>query len=161
MTINVLSVGVRKVRSGVQRLRRLATAFCYFSYNHVVTHVPIYALRRGYLRFVLGYEIDRTSAIHMGCFFTGKLIRIGANTVINRRCYLDGRGGLTIGKSVSISPETYILTASHDPHDDRFRSILSPVVIEDHVWLGARVIVLPGISIGRGAIVGAGAVAKG
>lgn len=137
----------------------LVAAFNFFFYNHVVTHLPIYALRRRYLTFVLGYDIDRSSAIHLGCFFTGAVIKIGANSVINRRCYLDGRGGLTIGKSVSVSPETYILTASHDPHDDRFRSVMSPVVIEDHVWLGARAVVLPGAKIGRGAILGAGAVA--
>lgn len=65
-----------------------------------------------------------------------------------------------IGRAVSVSPETYILTASHDPHDDRFRPVLSPVVIDDYVWLGARSLILPGVSIGRGAIIGAGAVAS-
>jgi maltose O-acetyltransferase len=83
---------------------------------------------------------------------------IGARTIINRGCCLDARSGLRIGEDVSISPEVAILTTQHDVNDPGFALQGRPVVIEDHVWIGMRAMVLPGVTIGRGAVVAAGAV---
>ncbi len=94
----------------------------------------------------------------MGCFFTGRNIHIGDRSVVNRHCYLDGRGGLTIGADVSISPECYLLSLTHDPQDSLFRAVPKPVEIMEHAWLGARVTILPGVRIGEGGVVGAGSI---
>ena len=91
-------------------------------------------------------------------FATGWSLRIGANTAINRRCYLDARQGIEIGDNVNVSPEVYILTYQHDPQSPTFASYGAPVVIEDHAWIGVRAILLPGVRIGEGAVVAAGAV---
>jgi maltose O-acetyltransferase len=85
-------------------------------------------------------------------------LSIGENSVINQRCRLDARGGLTIGSNVSISPEVHILTADHDIQAPDLRGRERPVMIEDQVFIGSRAIILPGVTIGRCAAVGAGAV---
>jgi acetyltransferase-like isoleucine patch superfamily enzyme len=140
------------------KLWNLLAASAYYLYNHFVTRIPVYGIRHAYLRKVLGFGIGEGTAVHMGCFVTGRSIRIGRNTVINRRCYLDGRAGLTIGDNVSVSPECYLLSLGHDPQAPDFRAVPGPVAIGDYAWLGARSMVLPGVVLGEGAIVGAGAV---
>ena len=94
----------------------------------------------------------------MSCFVTGNYIEIGCNTVINRGTYLDGRDTLKIGNNVNVSHGSLIQTLTHDPHNPDFVCLCKPVVIEDHVWIGARAIILPGVTIGEGAVIGAGSV---
>ena len=57
--------------------------------------------------------------------------------------------------NISISPEVYIVSMEHDPNDPHFATRGSEVVIDDHVWIGARAMILPGVHIGEGAVVGA------
>ncbi|EFO3596123.1 acyltransferase, partial [Escherichia coli] len=79
-------------------------------------------------------------------------------TTINKNVYIDGRGGVTIGSNVSISPYVRIITASHDVNCPNFSLILKPVIIKDYVWICTSSIILPGVTLGYGAIVAAGAV---
>lgn len=71
-----------------------------------------------------------------------------------------GCGGVTIGDRVMIGSHAAISSVTHDHSDDRmFTSVnLGAVVIEDDVWIGTHAVVLPGVTIGKGAVVGAGAV---
>jgi maltose O-acetyltransferase len=85
-------------------------------------------------------------------------LTIGAHSVINERCRLDSRGELLIGENVSISSDAIILTADHDIMVPGFPYREHAVRIEDHVFIGTRALVLPGVTIGRGAVVGSGAV---
>jgi acetyltransferase-like isoleucine patch superfamily enzyme len=141
------------------KVRLFLVAFCEWVYNAGLTHVPSYALRHAYLRHVLRFSIGPKASIHMGCFFTGRQISIGGGSVINRNCRLDGRGGLTIGRHVSVSPECYLLTASHDPQSPSFAAFGRPIHLSDRVWLGTRAMVLPGVTLGEGAVLGAGSIA--
>jgi acetyltransferase-like isoleucine patch superfamily enzyme len=134
----------------------VATAF--YGYNACVTHLPSYSLRGFYLRRILRIRIGRGTSVHMGCFVTGRHIDIGENTVINRRCYLDGRVGLRIGANVSVSPECYLISLDHDVHSPDFATVPGAVAIGDYAWLGARAMILPGTRLGDGAVVGAGSV---
>jgi acetyltransferase-like isoleucine patch superfamily enzyme len=90
-------------------------------------------------------------------------VTIGDRTVINVNCRLDGNGILVIGNDVMIGPSTQIITASHSfdrldiPMMYQGINVL-PVSIGDDVWLGSNVIILPGVTIGNGAIIGAGSV---
>jgi maltose O-acetyltransferase len=134
--------------------------------NNVVNHVPSYAARRLWYRRVLGIRLAAHANLHLGCYVwfygPGQIRRdgfsIGAYSRINRNCCLDARGSLHIGDNVSVSTEVMILTAAHRPDDPAFRVETRPVVIEDHVWIGARAILLPGVTLGRGCVVSAGAV---
>ncbi len=83
-------------------------------------------------------------------------IRIGRRASIGRHCLLDGRGGLSIGDDVNISSYARIITGTHDAMSPDFRGSLAPVAIGDRAWLATGVTVLPGCSIGAGAVVGAG-----
>ena len=94
----------------------------------------------------------------MGVFVTGDAISLGDNVVVDRRCHLDGRMGIDIRNNVSLSPEVYIVSLEHDPDSPAFATRGAPVVIEDHVWIGARAFVAPGVRLGEGAVIGAGAV---
>lgn len=85
-------------------------------------------------------------------------IQIGDNVVINKNVILDGRGGLKIGNNVDVAQDTMIWTAQHDYNDDYHKYVCASVLIEDYVWVASRAVLLPGTTIGRGAVVAAGAV---
>jgi len=126
--------------------------------NNIVTNIPSFRIRHWYYKHILRYSIGNDSSIHMGVFVTGLNIKIGDNSVINRHVYLDGRIGITIKDNVSISPEVYIVSMEHDYNDPNFKTTGKSVLIEDHVWIGVRAMILPGVTIGEGAVVGAGSV---
>ena len=90
-------------------------------------------------------------------------LRIGDGTWIGQMCFLHGAGGLTIGAHVGIGPGVTITTSNHGELGRATPPLLTPVVfaqviIEDEVNIGVGAIVMPGVRIGRGAKVGAGAV---
>ncbi|NLE76434.1 MAG: acyltransferase [Chloroflexi bacterium] len=66
--------------------------------------------------------------------------------------------GLEIDDNVSISEGVAIYTLEHDPNDVHFAERGAPVHVSNRVFLGARALVLPGITLGEGAVVGAGSV---
>jgi acetyltransferase-like isoleucine patch superfamily enzyme len=85
-------------------------------------------------------------------------LRIGEHTVVNQRCRLDSRGGITVGNNVSISANVTILSADHDVKAPAFTYRERSVKIDDYAFIGTGSIILPGVSIGRGAVVAAGSV---
>lgn len=74
---------------------------------------------------------------------------------------LADRDNVTLGDRVSIAPRVTLVTSSH-PNNSRIRPVApvqrGPVVIESDAWIGAGAVILPGVTVGRGAIVGANAV---
>jgi len=62
---------------------------------------------------------------------------------------------VTICSGATVSQEVYLCTATHDFKDPRLPLILSPIIIESDAFLGARSFVLPGVTVGKAAIVGA------
>ena len=89
----------------------------------------------------------------------GKNIHIGQRVFINSGCKMQDQGGIYIGNDVLIGHNACLLTLNHemDP-ENRADMHPKPIHIEDKVWLGSNVTVLPGVTIGEGAIVAAGAV---
>jgi len=85
-------------------------------------------------------------------------LSIGAGTIVGHHALLDARMGLTIGNNVNISNEVMIWTLHHDYNSPDFAQTGQPVIIEDYVWLCSRTVILPGVTIGKGAVVAAGAV---
>jgi acetyltransferase-like isoleucine patch superfamily enzyme len=136
----------------------LGTVLAYL-YNAWWGKVPSRRLRRLFLRFYLG-SIGRDSGIQSGCkFLNGRKVKLGDRNVINFGCLFDGRKfRITTGSDVSIGPEASILTLGHDPQSPDFADRGGDVIIGDKVWIGYRAIILPGVKIGEGAVVGAGAV---
>jgi len=124
-----------------------------------VSRIPFHLIRLQLYRWS-GLTAGKKCSILMGCElrYPNKII-LGDHCVINRDVLLDGRGGpLTIGNNVDIAQEVVIWTLGHDIQDDFHRDKGAPVTIEDYVWIGHRAIIMPGVTIGRGAVVAAGAV---
>lgn len=89
----------------------------------------------------------------------GAILRVGRGVRVNYGTSINADCSVTIGDRVRIGPYAMIVdTDFHDPLDRARRPGARPVVIEDDVWIGAKASVLKGVRIGRGAIVGVGAV---
>jgi acetyltransferase-like isoleucine patch superfamily enzyme len=85
-------------------------------------------------------------------------IEIGAGSVVGHWATIDGRRGVQIGRDVNLSSEVALWTLQHDPGDREFGVRGGPIVVEDHAWISFRATILPGVRIGRGAVVAANAV---
>ena len=89
-------------------------------------------------------------------------ISIGDNSGIGINCSVGA--GITIGKNVLMGPECFIYTRNHRfdrldvPIIEQGYSDTNPVVIEDEVWIGSRVIIMPGVHIGEGCVIGTGTI---
>jgi acetyltransferase-like isoleucine patch superfamily enzyme len=130
-----------------------------FLSNRIVARVPSHTLRKLFYRHCLRFGIGKQSYIFMDAWFDARHgFSMGDNSVINQKCRLDNRGGIIIADNVSISAEVCILTADHDLQSAEFAGRKKPVTIESYVFIGTRATILPGVTIGRGAVVAAGAV---
>ncbi|MDX2306647.1 MAG: acyltransferase [Hyphomicrobium sp.] len=140
-------------------VKSFAGAVLAFTYNGLLTFLPSRTIRHGFLRFWL-QRFGRGTGVQRGCrFLNGRKVELGERNVINFGTLIDGRGFRVLtGSDVSIGPEASILTLGHDPQSRDFADKGGDVVIGDRAWIGYRAIVLPGIEIGEGAVVAAGAV---
>lgn len=124
----------------------------------LASYLPFHSLRKFCFRLA-GMTIGKDSTLHVGCrFYQPCGIHIGRGSIIGDRCFLDGRDQLTIGNHVAIASQVLIYNSEHDIHSSDFKAILAPVVIDDYVFIGPRAILLPGIRVGKGAVIAAGAV---
>ena len=146
-------------------LKQLAGRIYWLAYDardfgaEAIGWLPSHLLRLGLYRYLLRIRIGAHSSIHRGCrFYRPSGVQIGAHTVINRDVILDGRQGLVIGDNVSISEGAAFFTLEHDPNSPTFENRGAPIRVGDRVFVGARAMVLPGVTIGEGAVVAAGAV---
>ncbi len=120
--------------------------------------VPSHRLRNYFYRRA-GLTLPTTSSIHWRAeLLSPERITIGDHSTIGDTAFLDGREGLDIGSCVNIGSHVTIYTLQHDPDDPFFTASGGPVVVEDYAWLASHALVLPGVRIGRGAVVAAGAV---
>lgn len=88
-------------------------------------------------------------------------IRIGNNAELGQRCVI--YGGVSIGDDVLMGPGVRLITRNHSVGDvgrpiREQGDVFAPIIIEDDVWLGANVVVLPGVTIGAHSVIGAGSV---
>ncbi len=161
---NLYQPYLRKLKRFIRRSFRLPSIIRIlineYITNSIIANTPSIFIRSIFYRKILNIIMDHTVNIQMGCYIynSNGYFRIGENSVINRGCTLDRRGGLDIGSRVNISAEAAIYTAGHNIDSPGFFDYLKPVVLEDYVWVGTRAMVMPGVTIGRGAVVLPGAV---
>jgi maltose O-acetyltransferase len=120
--------------------------------------VPSHAFRNFFYRRA-GMTLARSSSIHWRAeFYAPEQIVIGEHTVIGDSAFLDARSGLTIGENVNLGSHVTIYTRQHDIDAPDFAEVGAPVVIGDYAYIGSHTIILPGVTVGRGGVVGAGSV---
>lgn len=123
-----------------------------------VGHVPSHLFRKAIYR-LSGLKIAKGSTIHMwASFYNPKNISIGEDTIIGDHAFLDGRALLKIGSHVDIASGVMIYNSEHNLDSLDFSATEEEVEIGDYVFIGPRAIILPGVKIGKGAVVAAGAV---
>ena len=107
-----------------------------------------------------GIHIER-AAVRERCYFGGNHVTIGRATYVNTGVFFDGTAAIVVGNRVHLGMQAMILTGGHElgPAQCRAGEVNpAPVRIEDGAWIGARAILMPGVRIGAGAVVAAGAV---
>jgi acetyltransferase-like isoleucine patch superfamily enzyme len=108
-------------------------------------HLPSHTLRR-WAYASLGFRYPASAVVYGGAEIRHpKNITIGEGSVIGNQAILDGRMGLTIG-------------LQHDFRSPDFADDGGPVTVGDYAWISCRAVILPGVTIGEGAVVAAGAV---
>lgn len=123
-----------------------------------IASLPSRTLRHALYRR-LGLRLGPGAVVHRGLKVRQPAnITIGAGSVIGFDTTLDGRRGIEIGRNVNVSSEVAIWTLQHDWRDSRFDAVGAPVVVGDRAWLSFRATLLPGVTVGEGAVVAAGAV---
>lgn len=125
----------------------------------VICAYPSQNIRRWLLTGIFGLEMGPRSRIYRRCRLRAPWkIRIGPGSVVGCGVELDGRGHIDIGENVNISSDAMLWTMQHDHRAPNFAANPAKVTLEKYVWLGPRVIVLPGVTVREGCVVGAGAV---
>ena len=125
---------------------------------HVVSAFPCHITRRFFYR-IAGVKIGKGSTIHTGArFYEPSNVSIGNDTIVGENAVLDGRDLLTIGNHVDVATDVMFYNSEHDVEHEFFSARNAPITIEDYVFIGPRAIILPGVKIGKGAVVAAGAV---
>ncbi len=139
------------------RIANWILEFQLYVLNMVSDALPFWSIRKIFFQGS-GLKIGK-STIHMGSrFYEPKGISIGDDTIIGNRVVLDGRAPLHIGNHVDFASEVMVYNSEHDLSSSDFHATNEPVTIEDYVFVGPRAIILPGVTLGKGSVVAAGAV---
>lgn len=112
------------------------------------------------LERIWGRPVDSSVSVFPP-FYTafGRLTCVGKEVFINFGCTFLDQGGITLEDGVFIGPGVKIVTENHPEIPElRHRLLVKPVMIRSNAWIGAGAIILPGVTVGRNAIVAAGAV---
>lgn len=126
-----------------------------FQLNHTEPMTDEY---RAILKELFGANLGEnsyiTAPLQGGCF---DCVQIGRNVFINSNLLAMARGGIVIEDDVQIAPNVQLITNNHDPYE-RHILLCKPIHIRQGAWIGAGATILPGVSIGKHAIVGAASV---
>jgi maltose O-acetyltransferase len=146
---NCLDPDLEAIRQNTKKLLRL--------YNQTETAPE----RQSILQQLLGH-IGQDSIIEPPFYCTyGQNIHLGDRVYLNVLCTILDCNEVRIGNHVMVGPAVQIYTAAHmlqaEPRNQGWE-VAKSIVIEDNVWLGGGAILLPGVRVGRNAVVGAGAV---
>jgi acetyltransferase-like isoleucine patch superfamily enzyme len=113
-------------------------------------------------RIILGDKVTLNPYVFLQANVNG-YIEIGNNTELNNFTIVNSGGKIIIGQNVLIGPKVNIIAYNHsfesiDIPIKKQKSKTAPIIIEDDVWIGANVTILPGVKIGKGAVIGANSV---
>lgn len=130
-----------------------------FAYNQIM---PSNLLeRKNALQSIVGYETNNVEIISPFLCDYGKNIYFGHDVFVNANSYFMDGAKIHVGNHVYIGPDCGFYTANH-PLNVQMRNhgfeMACPITIEDNVWIGAKVCVMPGVTIGANSVIAAGSV---
>lgn len=109
-------------------------------------------------RLKRSFGLDDSVTIGPGFYSASSLLKVGMNTGLSD-LYIHGTGEVIFGNNCHTSPKVTIVTTTHDFHDFGILKV-KPTIIEDHVWTAFGAKILQGVTIGRGAVIGAFSVVR-
>jgi maltose O-acetyltransferase len=131
-----------------------------FYLNFVSSSILLPNFIRYFLYKLYGIKIY-SKKISPKCFIGNNNLYIGRNTFINYGCYFNTEGGIKIGNYCDIAYQVTFCTSSHEVGSISRRAgknTAKPIEVKDGTWIGARSIILPGVTIGESCIIAAGTV---
>lgn len=153
----------QNLRGARNRLFSLAVARSFLAFGRgSILELPV--LIHGAERISLGRDVLIGSDSWLHTRGSGTLLEIGDGTRMSGHCVLSAVEHVRLGRSVLLGRNVYIADHNHGmsapdaPILAQELEQVSPVVVEDGAWLGQHSVILPGVTIGRGAVVGANAV---
>lgn len=160
-----------KYPSPLERIIKLIVKIVSYKYPKNIRKRKRYLLRLKYYTYCYGGQVLRTASSIGKGFYCGGPSRVNSKTILKdyvsfNGMFINGGGKVTIGSYFHSGIECMIITQSHDydngemiPYGTTY--IYKDVIIDDFVWFGRRVTILPGTHIGEGAIIQAGSVVHG
>jgi putative colanic acid biosynthesis acetyltransferase WcaF len=160
-TENASWIDVRRTRKNQsytwsEQLRRVVWSMVEIIFR--LTPRPFFRVRNALLR-LMGAKIGKGVHIYSTARITMPWnLAIGDDSAIGEDTLIYNLGKVTIGKRAIISHRSQLCAGTHDYKDTTFPLIRATITIADEVWVGTQALVCPFVTIGPGAIVGAGAV---
>jgi acetyltransferase-like isoleucine patch superfamily enzyme len=163
---NVLKVINYDQNNVIKREKRISFVFSFWggllrlSLN-LLSHFPSHTIRRFFLKYLYLVDISKDVVIYYGFEIRSPFnLHIGNGSIIGDMSILDARNGIWIGENVTLSTGVWLWTEQHNYNNSNFSldDKKSGIRIENRAWIGPRVIILPNIIIGEGAVVAAGSV---
>jgi maltose O-acetyltransferase len=133
--------------------------------NSLLSSVVFPVAVRVRLLRLCGMQIGPRAQVRGLCYVMSPTeITLGPDAFVNTGCYLESLAPITIGARTSLAMQVLLCTTSHEIGEPDLRagkSFRAPIVIGEGCWLGARCTVLPGVTIGDGCVIAAGALVAG
>lgn len=129
--------------------------------NTVIASPAVPPRLRSVLLRRYGMDIGKRAYISPTVWFGSRRVSIGDGSFINYGCRFNTSSPITIGARCDIGTDVSFVTDSHEIRDHQRRAganTSQPIFVGDGVWIGARAVILPGVKIGDGAVIAAGAV---
>ena len=151
-----------------QKILKYIQSFNYAFFNMIINLPPDDGFSNSYIRTAIarkfGLKCGKKCLIRKHIYVEHhKNVVIGDNTFIFGQSYIDALSKVTIGNNVRIAPQLMIVTGTHERGEKKQRAGATfgkPVIIGDGCWIGARVTITSGVTIGESSIISAGSVVQ-
>lgn len=150
---NVKLIDMRKL-TPEEREEGIKEAQLCFKLNHTMPYTEEY---NDLINQIFGEFGEGSRLMAPTSVVRGKNVKIGKNVVIQTNSLFMSAGGITIEDDVLVAANTQLISNNHDPEEHQILTC-KPVVLKRNCWIGAGATILPGVTVGENAIVGAGAV---